>query len=132
MKREHHDETHESRQNLWLLIVAPTLWAGHFLLSYTTAAVWCAKFGNTNASLGPVRIAIGIYTVLALAGIVWSGWDAWRRHRHRIPGEPRTTAFDTSADRHRFLGFATLLLAGLSFVATVFVGIVVLYFQDCR
>ena len=40
--------------------------------------------------------------------------------------------FDTPGDRHRFLGFATVLLAGLSAVATLFAALVVLYFKDCR
>jgi hypothetical protein len=40
--------------------------------------------------------------------------------------------FDTPGDRHRFLGFATVLLAGLSAVATLFAAVVVLYFEDCR
>ena len=31
---------------------------------------------------------------------------------------------DTEADRHRFLGFATLLMAGLSAVATIYVALV--------
>jgi len=130
MSAEPKDETHESRQSLWLLIVSPVIWAAHFLLSYITAAVWCAKFAGRDGSLGGVRIAIAIYTALALVGIGLNGWGGLRRHRHG--SETTSHDFDTPADRHRFLGFATLLLAALSFVATIFVAIVALFFEDCR
>jgi hypothetical protein len=130
MNAQPHDETHESRQNLWLLIVSPTIWAAHFLLSYITAAVWCAKFAGRDGSLGGARVAIAIYTAVALVGIALNGWGGWRRHRHG--SETTTHDFDTPADRHRFLGFATLLLAVMSFVATIFVAIVALFFEDCR
>ena len=124
------DETDESRQSLWRLVVSPAIWAGHFLLSYTTAAVWCAKFAGPDGSLGGVRVAIAFYTAIALLGIAANGWGGWRRHRH---GSGITTHdFDTPADRHRFLGFATVLLAALSFVAVVFAAIVALFFEDCQ
>lgn len=120
----------ESRENLWLLIVSPAIWALHFLASYITAAVWCAKFAARFDSLGPVRVAIIVYTVLALAGIALNGRSGWRRHQFGTESLPHD--FDTPGDRHRFLGFATALLAGLSAIATIFAAAVVVYFQDCR
>jgi hypothetical protein len=39
---------------------------------------------------------------------------------------------DTPEDRHRFLGLATLLLAGLSVVAVVFTAIASFFFESCR
>lgn len=113
-----------------MLIASPTIWAAHFLLCYVTAAIWCAKFAPRYGSLGPVRWAIVIYTVLALIGIGINGWGGWRRHR--FGAEPVPHDFDTPGDRHRFLGFATVLLAALSAVATAFAALVVFYFKDCR
>ncbi len=124
------DETHESRQSLWLLIVSPTIWSAHFMLSYVTAAIWCAKFAGPDGLLGGVRTAILIYTALALIGIGLNGWSGFRRHRHGSEATPHD--FDSPEDRHRFLGFATLLLSGLSAVATIFAALVALFFQDCR
>lgn len=121
---------HEKKENLWLLIVSPTIWAGHFMLSYITAAVWCAKFATPGASLQPVRWAIAIYTVVALAGVTFNGLSGLRRHRFGDESLPHD--FDTPGDRHRFLGFATVLLAGLSAVAVLFAAMVLLYFHDCR
>jgi hypothetical protein len=120
----------EHRESLWLLIVSPTIWAVHFLLSYITAAIWCAKYASRYDSIEPVRWAILIYTALALLGIGWNGRSGMRRHRFGSESLPHD--FDTPGDRHRFLGFATALLAGLSAVATVFAAFVVLFFQDCR
>jgi hypothetical protein len=120
----------EHRESLWLLIVSPTIWAAHFLLSYISAAIWCAKFAPRYGSIEPVRWAIVIYTVVALLGIAWNGRSGLRRHRFESESLPHD--FDTPGDRHRFLGFATALLAGLSAVATVFAAFVVLFFDDCR
>ena len=120
----------EERESLWLLIVSPTIWAAHFLLSYISAAIWCAKYAARYGSIEPVRWAIVVYTVIALAGIAWNGRSGLRRHRFQSESLPHD--FDTPGDRHRFLGFATVLLAGLSAVATVFAAFVVLFFDDCR
>lgn len=120
----------EQKESLWLLIVSPTIWAAHFMLSYITAAVWCAKQATRAGSIAPVRWAIATYTLLALVGIVLNGWGGWRRHR--LGREPVPHHEDTPGDRHRFLGFATLLLAGLSVTATALAALVVFYFEDCR
>src|SRR5690606_1989943 len=104
----------EKQESLWILVVSPTIWAVHFLLSYITAAVWCAKYAPPDGSLGPVRTAIAIYTAVALAGIGWTSWIGWRNHSFGNATLPHDA--DTSADRHRFIGFSTLLLSGLSAV----------------
>lgn len=118
----------QTRENLWLLTFGPAMWAVHLLLSYVTAAIWCAK-ATPQGPLGGVRGAIGVYTALALAGIVATAWRAYRRHR--LGHSPAPYDQDTAADRHRFLGFATLLLCGLSFVATLFVALPILFIRSC-
>ena len=120
----------EKKESLWLLVVSPTIWAAHFLLSYITAAIWCAKFAPRYGSLEPVRWAIGIYTAVALVGIMLNGWSGYKRHRLGFETLPHN--LDTPGDRHRFLGFATLLLAGLSAIATVFEAMVAVFFNTCE
>jgi hypothetical protein len=120
----------EEKENLWLLTVSPTIWAAHFLLCYITAAIWCAKLDGAQTTLNVVRFAIALYTALALIGIGLNGWAGWRRHRHGSETTPHD--FDSGEDRHRFLGFATLLLSALSAIATLFVAVVALFFEDCR
>lgn len=119
----------EKRESLWRLIVSPTIWAAHLMLAYVTGAIYCAKAGR-GASLTSVRWAIAIYTVIALVGIAWNGWDGYRRHRHGAATLPHDD--DTPADRHRFLGFATALLAALSAIAVVFAALVIVFVRSCR
>jgi hypothetical protein len=120
--------TAETNQSLWLLASAPAIWAAHFMVSYVTAAIWCAKAG-TAASVDGVQQAVAIFTAVALAAIVWIGWAGYRRYAH---GREDELHRDTAADRHRFLGFATLLMAGLSAVATLYVALAAVFFETCR
>ncbi len=122
-------ELSEKKGSLLFLIAAPIIWAAHFLLSYITAAIWCEKAAGLTGSLLPVRLAIAGYTVVALAGIGYIGWKGYRMHRFR-DGD-RLHDQDTPASRYRFLGFATLLLSGLSAVATVYETLVVLFIERC-
>jgi hypothetical protein len=123
-------ETSESNQSLWLLTISPSIWAAHFLASYLTAAIYCAKFAGPDGSLRNVRLAIAVYTALALGGISVTCWIGYRRQAYG--SDSSTRGFDTSADRHRFLGFATLLLSGLSAVAVGFVALAAWHMEDCR
>jgi len=116
--------------SLWLLTIAPTIWAAHLLACYITAAVWCAKFVGAGGLLGGVRSAITWYTAVALIGIAWIGWEGLRRHRHGT--EATTHDLDSAEDRHRFVGFATLLLAGLSAVGVFYAALAAFYFETCR
>lgn len=120
----------EKRETLWLLAASPTIWAGHLMVSYVTAAVWCAKFAGPDGSLGPVRIAIGVYTLLALAGIAAVGRSSWRRHRSGDPQVPHDA--DTDLDRYRFMGFASLLLSGLSAIAVLYAALTAVFIRTCR
>ena len=123
------DETHERNQSLWLLTISPVIWAVHFLASYITAAIWCAKFSE-DGSFRTVRMAIAIYTLVALLGIALTAWVGYQRHvfgRATVPHD-----FDTPEDRHRFLGFATLLLSGLSAVAVIYVAMVAIFIRTCH
>jgi hypothetical protein len=118
------------KDTLWLLTVAPTIWAGHLLLSYMTAAIWCAKFAAPGGSLNAIRTAIASYTAIALVAIMIVGWEGLRRHRHGT--EATTHDLDSPGDRHRFLGFATLLLSGLSAVAVLYAALAATFFETCR
>ena len=99
---------------LWTLIVPPTTWAVHFLFSYLWAAVSCARLGVWARF--PTAFAIG--TLVALLVIVAAGVIAWQQAR--TPGAPAPHDDGTDIDRLRFLAYATMLLAGLSFVAVLF------------
>lgn len=123
-------ETSEEKQSLWLLIASPIIWAIHFVLSYITASIWCAKLAGPEKLLWEVRVAILIYTALALIGIGFIGWVGRRRHNYGRASVPHDA--DTPEDRHRFLGFATLLLSSLSAVAVIYAALVVIFIGSCH
>ncbi|WP_339613390.1 hypothetical protein [uncultured Rubinisphaera sp.] len=120
----------EEEDPLWLIFMPPLTWAVHFMACYLTAAIWCAKFSDTSAHFATVRIAIAIYTAVALAIIGGIGGYGFLQHRHITGKTPHDD--DTPLDRHRFLGFATFLLALLSAIATIFVATVAVIFGSCE
>lgn len=120
----------ERRESLWMLTVSPTIWAVHFGLCYITAAIWCAKVPDVLAPLGAVRTAIVAFTVLALGGIAFTGWIGYRAHS--LGGADAPHDDDTPEDRHRFMGYATLLLSGLSGVAVIYAALVAIFVRTCQ
>ncbi len=100
------------------------------MLSYVTAAVWCAKFVGTDSSLWNVRVAIAVYTVVALVGIGIFFLVGYRRHSYGDATVPHD--FDSPEDRHRFMGFATVLLSGLSAVATIYTALAAVFIRSCH
>lgn len=118
----------ERRERLWLVALSPTIWSVHFLISYITAAVWCAK--APAGSFTSVRVAIVIYTVAALAGIGWTGWRGYQRHAFGTSTSRHD--FDSPSGRHAFLGFAVATLSMLSALATIYVALPVVFIGSCR
>lgn len=123
------DPTHETRESLWWLAASPAVWIAHLLATYITAATFCARAGR-EADLATVHTAIVIYTAVALVGVFAIGLRGLRRHQYGDASTPHD--FDTKEDRHRFLGFATLLLSGLSAVGVVFVALPIFFVGTCR
>jgi hypothetical protein len=119
----------EKKESLLLLTASPLIWAAHFLLCYGTASIWCAKVLGFGGSLTTVRTGIVLYTALALAGIGIIGWIGYQRHSLGYAALPHDD--DTPEDRHRFLGFATLLLSALSAVAVIYAAAVVVFIERC-
>lgn len=124
--------------SLWLLTFGPGIWALHFLLSYVTAAVWCAKIAGRLGLLSEMRHVILLYTLVALVGICLTGWRGYRQHSFGVdkPFANSEVAAphdaDTPHDRHRFLGFATLLLSGLSVVAVIYGALSIVFIGTCE
>lgn len=115
--------------SLWWLVVSPTLWAAHFMLCYVTAAILCGRFAS-ESSYGTVRAAIGVFTIAALAGIAVVGWLGFRRHRLGSAALPHDD--DTPEDRHRFLGFSTVLLSLISAVGVIYAALAAVFIPTCQ
>lgn len=116
-------------ESLWTLFTAPTIWAGHFLVCYVGAAIYCAKRMTVPFDFATVRIGIGVVTLIALLAIAVSAWLAWRQWGFGTMEPPHDEP--TWHDRNRFQGFATLLLSALSFVAVVFTAMPALMIAEC-
>src|SRR5688500_6961663 len=120
----------ERRESLWLVITSPMIWSAHFLLSYVTAAVWCAKSAGPDGPLASARVAIAIYTLIAIIGISFTGWRGYRRHMFGTVTSAHD--FDSPAGRHGFLGFAVVALSMLSAIATLYVALAIVFIGTCR
>ena len=120
----------ERRERGWLIVVSPTVWAAHFLLCYVTAAVLCAKSSPGEAVFPTIRTAIVVFTIAAMAIIAAVGLAGLRRHRLGAAELPHDD--DSPEDRHRFIGFSTFLLSGLSGVAVIYAALTVLFIGNCQ
>lgn len=120
----------ERNQMLWLLAASPAIWSLHFLISYGTAAVWCGRVVGPDGPFLTARLAIAAYTAVAIAGIAVIGIIGLRRHRLEAAGLPHDD--DTPEDRHRFLGFSTFLLSGLSALAVVYSALAAVFIETCQ
>lgn len=114
---------------LWWLTIAPSVWAIHFLTTYLTSAIHCAKFADTEGDARVVRWLVAAFTLVAIGLIAWVGTISYRRHRMGDSTAPHD--FASQADQQRFLGFAALLLSLLSGVATLFTAMVFIFLGTC-
>ena len=120
---------------LVMLPMGPTIWAAHFFVTYVIVSLWCAPtlgggpLAAASSSLTSAQPIIWGLTIAALLGIGMVGFSGYRRQGYGGETEPHDD--DTPEDRHRFLGLATMLLAGLSAVATIFVALSTTFFSTC-
>lgn len=113
--------------SVWIVIMPPVIWAGHFLAAYWIAAVWCAR---DLGALAPAAWAILVLTVLALAAIGWLARVAVVNYGGSLR-PVRAIAGDRDVARKRFLGHVALLLCALNAVAVVFTAIPSAVFPRC-
>jgi hypothetical protein len=67
-----------------------------------------------------------VLTLIGIGAVIWRGVRQARFGTGTVPHDA-----DSAADRHRFLGFATFLLGGLSGVATVYVAFAAVFIDSC-
>ncbi|WP_375261687.1 hypothetical protein [Palleronia sp.] len=113
---EHEKPDLPAHRNLFRMILAPSIWAIHFLLAYCTAAIWCAKgLGDPDT----LTLIVTGYTAAAEVVIVILGLKMWTQWDYL---DDYDYVHSESTDEHRreFLGHAGFMLACLSFVAVIF------------
>ncbi|WP_284164752.1 hypothetical protein [Frigidibacter sp. SD6-1] len=113
--------------SVWIVIMPPVIWAGHFLAAYWIAAVWCARGMGV---LAPAAWAILALTLIALAAIGWIARIATVRYEGLLRHEA-SIADDRERSRERFLGHVALLLCALNAVAVIFTAAPSLVFGQC-
>ena len=121
----------EEKPKLWSFTIPPIIWSLHFLACYITASVWCAKVAENASDFMIVRVAIAIYTALALTFIFLQATKGRRLFKQQgLRQLPHSD--DTIEDRNRFLAFVIILICFLSAVATLFVGFTGIIFRSCN
>lgn len=120
----------EKTSYLVLVAIGPAIWMAHFLVSYAAVSIWCSKIAGPAGTIDGLWMLLAILTIAALLGLAAVGLSGHRRHRHGSETPPHDS--DTPGDRHRFLGFATMLLAGLSAVATIYSALAFVLSAGCR
>ncbi|MEZ5776939.1 MAG: hypothetical protein R3E44_01115 [Paracoccaceae bacterium] len=130
-ENEERREFAEEAPSLWRITFGPVIWALHFVLLYGGTAVHCARGRQAALSFAEVRLAVVVFTVLALAGIAWFGWRSWSQW-DVIADREWENDKGTSEDRHQFLGHAAFLLAVISFIGVAYVALPFVFIENCR
>lgn len=117
--------------DLWRVILAPGIWAVHFLVCYVAAAVYCEKAGRM-ADLMPARLLVGAATLAALAAIGLVFRSLWKVRGLSTVNDNYNYANNTPEERHRFLSHVALMLCVLSAVAVVLVAMPAVILEICR
>ena len=131
------DQGHQANQDrkefsdeagsLWRIALAPSVWAGHFVLCYASVSLACVR------GLLPIeatRLSLIAVSVIVLVFFVWQGWRAWRQWAPER-GHAAALSEGKAEDRHRFLGHATFLLTLISGIATVYTTLPLLLLEGC-
>lgn len=113
-----HSGAPQAPDRLWVPVISPIIWSTHFTVSYIWAAMACGRFSHAGDSLLTGFI---VMTALALVAIGGFFLRAFRQLGYRLPDQPHDDA--TAEDRTRFMAYTTLLLSGMSWIATLFVGV---------
>lgn len=116
--------------SLWWTVASPAVWLAHFLASYITVALWCEKAVGRADSLGRARLAVLVYSAVALGLVGAVGWRSYLRHRFNADLVPHD--FDNREGRARFMGLICLLLSALAAVGIIYVALPVFFVETCR
>lgn len=109
----------QAPDRLWVPLVSPIIWSSHFTITYIWAAMACGRFAPQAA--GSLDPALTGMTLVALVAIGFFVVRAFRQLDYRLPDQPNDDG--TPEDRNRFMSYTTMLLAGMSWIGTLFVGV---------
>jgi hypothetical protein len=116
-----------ARHHLALLLAGPMIWSAHFLIIYLVVEAGCTGDGPGLQLFDPpvpTLVTLAATAVAALAALACAAWD-YRRWRASLQES------DADGGNGRSLAFAALLLALLSFLSVLFVGLPALFLPAC-
>jgi len=113
---------------LWVPLLAPIIWSTHFTISYIWVALACGRFAARAA--GSLDDALIVLTVIALVPIGVLFMRGFRQLGYQLPDQPNDDG--TPEDRTKFMSYMTILLAGMSAIATLFVGVAAFSMGGCQ
>lgn len=120
------DQSGERHEKLWVPVIAPVVWACHFQVCYALAALSCGRFTNFGPGAHPeIAVATAVAAVL-IAGCFGYGW---KRHGYNLQASANDD--DSAIDRQQFVAVTTMLLAGVSLMGTLFVGLGAMLVEPC-
>jgi hypothetical protein len=133
------DLARDRRALEWLVFLAgPLIWITHFLVVYLTVEAGCTGSGPGLRAFDPpvaetiTLVATAVAAVACLGAAAWARqrWRAAREHPAADDASELTGAVETW-DGGGTLALAGVLLALLSFVAVLFVGLPTLVLPVC-
>lgn len=113
---------------LWMPVAGPIIWSTHFTICYIWAALACGRFAPRFAN--SLDVSLTVMTAIALAPIAVLFMRALRQLDHRLPD--RSNDDGTPEDRATFMSYMSVLLAGLSGIGTIFVGVASISMGGCQ
>lgn len=123
-----HSGRRHAPDRLWVPIAAPIIWSTHFTMCYIWAALACGRFAPRFAGARDL-VWIGA-TAIALVAIGGFFLRGFRQLNYHLPDQPSDEG--TPEDRTKFMSYMTVLLAGMSWIATLFVGVAALAVGGCQ
>lgn len=123
-----HSRVRHAADPLWVPIIAPIIWSTHFTVCYIWAAMACGRFAPRIG--GSLELALIVMTAIALVPIGVFFLRGFRQLNYRLPDQPNDDG--TPEDRTKFMSYMTMLLAGLSGIGTLFVGVASFSVGGCR
>lgn len=106
-------------KTLWFgMFGSPVIWSIHLILGYTFSEAACTAglLNFTIAGADGVMLVLILWTLLAMAGILWNGWWSYRSWRHYAALNPEEEHPLQAFDRDEFLALSGLLLSGIFFL----------------
>jgi len=118
----------QAPDRLWVPLASPIIWSTHFTISYIWAAMACGRFASPGSAT--LERALAVMTAIALVAIGVFFFRAFRQLNYRLPDQPNDDG--TPEDRNRFMSYTTMLLAGMSWIATLFIGVAATAMGGCQ